>query len=818
MLGAGYVMPQKSLQRMAAAGLLALAWGCSGGGGGPEAPSITAQPASVTVNGGERASFSVTAKGATPLAYQWRKDGTAIPGATWTSYALTAAALTDAGSYDVVVTNNVGKATSQAAVLTVRAVAPALGSQPQAVTVFEGQPASFSVTATGTAPLTYQWKKDGTAVPGATSATLAFTSAATTDAGTYTVTVTNTAGSVTSQGAALTVNASAPSFTTMPADQQVVAGGSVTLTAAATGSLPITYQWYKGGNPIAGATGTSLVFNPVALTDAGIYTVRATNTHGNALSSAATLTVDAAPLLDFTIDGMHVTQSTQTYGGTVPLVAGKNGLLRVFVKASIANTAQPKVRVRWYDGTGTLVQTWTITAPGTSVPTTVSTTPLSASWNVAVPGTLLQSGASVLADVDPDGTYTETSKSNNTFPASGTPQALSVTDVPTFATTIVPVLQNNLRPSLTTRDLPSWTGRLALMGPLGTVDAQLGELYTTTVVLGSDGSGWSSLLSEIEAKRLADGAGGRYYYGAVAVGYTSGTAGLGYVPGSPSGNYRSAIGWNKTGYQDGGNFPEVFAHEVGHNLGRYHAPCGSPANVDGSYPYAGAVIGVAGYNTTYAVLEDPSIKDIMSYCYPVWISDYTYTGIFNWRQAGAAAAVVQDAPQQEGLLVWGRRQGGKWILEPAFRIKGPLPAGGGAHRASAVDGSGQEIAGVDFDMAAVGCGTDPDEAHFAVFLPMGGDAFDRIQTLQVKAGDQILALRKPSLVLGGDAALNAQPAGGTTLRWTSGHPAALVRDARTGEVVAIARDGVVNLPEAREVDVQLSDGVHTEKVRLTPEP
>jgi len=813
-------MPQYTLQRVAVAGLLALAWGCGGGGSssGPEAPTFTTQPAAATVNAGDPASFKASAKGAAPMSYQWRKDGTNIPGATWTTYSLAAAAMTDAGSYDVVATNAGGKATSQAAVLTVKAIPPAITTQPQAASVYEGAPASFTIAATGTAPLAYQWKKDGTAVAGATSPTLSFATAATTDAGTYSVTVTNAGGSATSEGAAFAVTASAPLITTQPQDLQIAAGSSATLSVVAAGSLPLAYQWYKNGTAITGATGASLIYNPAAQTDSGAYTVRVTNTRGSVDSVQATLTVDPPPSLDLTIDGMHLIQSTQTYAGTLPLVAGKDGLLRVFVKANVANTAQPKVRVRWYNAGGTLAQTWTIQAPASSVPTTVSTAPLTASWNVAVPGNLITPGVSVLADVDPDGAVGENSKTNNQFPVSGTPLPLTVTAVSTFQATLIPVSQSGLRPTLTADDLPLWTGRLALMGPLGTVDAQLGATYTTTTTLASDGTGWSTLLSEIEAKRVAEGATSRYYFGAVSVSYRSGTAGLGYVPGSAAGGYRSAIGWDKIGYQDGGNFPEVYAHEVGHNLGRRHAPCGGPSTVDPAYPYSNGSIGVTGYNTTTALLQDATTPDIMAYCSPVWISDYTYQGIYNWRQSGAMVISDQEQPQQEGLLVWGRVKAGRWILEPAFRVKGILPAGAGSRRASAVDATGREIAGVDFELATVGCGADPDEAHFAVFLPLDGDGFDRVQALHVKAGDQILALRRPTAVLGGDAVLASRPTGGTTLRWTSGHPAALVRDARTGEVVAIARDGVVNLPEAQDVDVQLSDGVHTERVRLVPEP
>src|SRR6266478_1162499 len=122
-------------------------------------PSITTQPASQTVTAGQTAAFTVAATGTAPLTYQWKKNGTAVSGATSSSYTTPATTSSDNGAqFTVVVSNSAGSITSNAATLTVSAaaVAPSITTQPASQTVTAGQTAAFTVAATGTAPLTYQ--------------------------------------------------------------------------------------------------------------------------------------------------------------------------------------------------------------------------------------------------------------------------------------------------------------------------------------------------------------------------------------------------------------------------------------------------------------------------------------------------------------------------------------------------------------------------------------------------------------------------------------------------------------------------------------
>src|ERR1700722_6044707 len=188
--------------------------GSNSGSGAATAPAITTQPASQTIGVGQAATFVVVANGSTPLSYQWQKNGVRISGATSSSYTTPAAASADnAARFTVVVSNSVGTATSNAAILTVTSAqqgngAPQITMQPASQTVTAGQSATFTVAATGSPTLAYQWQKNSVNIAGATSAVYSTPVTATSDSGEmFDVVVSNSIGRVTSVSASLTVNA-----------------------------------------------------------------------------------------------------------------------------------------------------------------------------------------------------------------------------------------------------------------------------------------------------------------------------------------------------------------------------------------------------------------------------------------------------------------------------------------------------------------------------------------------------------------------------------------------------------------------------------
>ena len=225
-----------------------------------DGPSITTQPANQTVTAGQTATFSVVASGTAPLGYQWRRNGAAISGATSASYTTPATTTSDSGAqFAVVVSNSTGSVTSDAATLTVTSapVAPSITTQPANQTVTAGQTATFSVVANGTASLSYQWRRNGAAVSGATSASYTTPATTTSDSGAqFTVVVSNSTGSVTSNSASLTVNPAPvpPSITTSSLPDGTVGVAYSASVSASGGTAPYSWSLASGSLP----TGLSL--------------------------------------------------------------------------------------------------------------------------------------------------------------------------------------------------------------------------------------------------------------------------------------------------------------------------------------------------------------------------------------------------------------------------------------------------------------------------------------------------------------------------------------------------------------------------------
>jgi len=218
-----------------------------------------------------------------------------------------------------------------------KAVAPLIGTQPSNQTVAVGATATFSVVATGTAPLHYQWQKGTTAISSATSASYTTPAAIISDNGSqFSVIVSNSAGSITSNAATLTVSSSGPPvITQQPANQTVAVGETATFSVAATGTLPLTYEWQKGTTPIAGATSASYTTPATTSADSGSqFKVLVSNSGGNAASNTVTLTVDASTDVltmhnDIARTGQNLTETILTTSNVTSAKFGKLGFYPV---------------------------------------------------------------------------------------------------------------------------------------------------------------------------------------------------------------------------------------------------------------------------------------------------------------------------------------------------------------------------------------------------------------------------------------------------------------------------------------------------------
>jgi len=631
-------------------------------------------------------------------------------------------------------------------------------------------------------------------------------------------------------------------YSASPSSQttQVVAGGNASVTigyAAAPGSLNLTVSGLPGGVnaavTVSGPGGySSAQTGSAALTNLapGVYTVAAAAVSGGAtaydpspLTQTVTVTSNAAAsgavnyvvhssaTLNLRIDGFYITQSVQTYGRTVPLVAGRGGFLRVFVVANQANTAAPDVRARFYKA-GVLLQTLTIAAPAASVPTDTagSQAALNRTWNAVLPSTLLQTGLQVVLDVDPTNLVPESDDADNSYPANGTPLDLTVQTAAALNLRFVPVLRtaDGTTGAVSGANAAQYADQTVRMHPLAVVNVDVRAPYTysdTAQIQSNDGNGvWLKILSQINALQAAEG-GTRNYFGIIAVPYGGGIAGYGYVPG------RAAVGWDKLPSASG-----VTAHELGHNFGRQHAPCGGAGSPDPSYPYAGGVTGQWGYDMVAGVLKPPTSTDLMGYCSNVWISDYTYAAVLSAR--GAAPGIVQvGAAREPSLILWGRIHDGALVLEPAFEAttEARLPLAAGPNLLQGLDAQGQEAFRLAFSGTRV-ADAPGNEEQFAFAVPLRMIR-GTLANLRLQARGQQAELRGTgALAAGAPQGLALDRRGPqTTVRWNSAaFPLAVVRDGATGRILSLAHDGQVTVDATGALDVTLSDRIGSRTTHL----
>lgn len=301
-------MPGRGMFFLARCSLLALFFlaGCGGGGSADPTPAITVQAAPVgqSVADGDSAALAVVASSASALSYQWQRDGAAIAGATEARYLTPALSMADNGArYTVELRAGGGAAVvPAAAVIVVLPTLPTIALQPSSQSVDAGQQATYSVQANGSPPLSYQWQRDGSDIPGAVADSFTTSPAGAADDGArFRVVVRNAAGQAVSQEALMHVNGVGPTLVGLLRFGLLAEGQRLVMSSTATGTAPFSHQWYRDGQPIAGASGTSdspalsLVTPALLERDEGVrFSLSVTTADGVARSHDAVISVAAA--------------------------------------------------------------------------------------------------------------------------------------------------------------------------------------------------------------------------------------------------------------------------------------------------------------------------------------------------------------------------------------------------------------------------------------------------------------------------------------------------------------------------------------------
>ena len=325
------------------------------------------------------------------------------------------------------------------------------------------------------------------------------------------------------------------------------------------------------------------------------------------------------------------------------LVPGKAAVLRAYVNATQAGVSGVTVRATAAVN-GVIVGTLELTAPA-SVPTSDTATDLASTYWGVLPKEWIKAGLEVNLEIDAGRSVAESNESNNLQtlkPTVGAGNKLLLTMVPV-------IVNGQAAPPLDAAAVEALKTGLMLFWPLVNVDIQVRAPYTVTKANPSS----SDVLKEITVLMEADKS-GRYYYG--------------YY------NLSGGIGWIGYPASAGGTNLKIVAHELGHNFGQLHAPCGNPGGVDANYPYKDGSIGSWGIDPRSNALVDPSrYKDVMGYCGTNWVSDYMYRKVQLFLEQIALQA-SPNAASSDVLLVSGRVSNGQITLEPMQRITGVASA------------------------------------------------------------------------------------------------------------------------------------------------
>ena len=419
----------------------------------------------------------------------------------------------------------------------------------------------------------------------------------------------------------------------------------------------------------------------------------------------------------------YLTQATQSLEYPVPLVAGEDALLRVFVTSNAGgDITMPTVQATFYQS-GAEVYSIEIPGDGASIPHEIDESDLAVSANTRVPGSVLMPGLEMLIEIDPDRALDPSLGILGRLPPTGR-MAVDVRNVPPFELTLVPFLwiENPDRSILTevevltsesdlfrpTRDvLPIRDFALNLHEPewvsVEPVQENIDELYRYTQMI-----------------RTMEGSTG-HYLGILNLG-----GGLGETPGTAS--VASLVDW-------------VIAHELGHNLSLIHAPCGTPGDTE--YPYPSASIGAWGYDLFDEKLVDPgTYKDLMSFCHPQWISDYNFNKAMAYRQSQEQLTLMAAAyaSSTRSLLLWGGvNSTGELVLEPAFVVEAPpsMPQLDGPYRITGEGQDGDTLFSLSFGMAEI---SDGEGGSFAFILPVQPDWATRLQSITLSGPEGVSSL------------------------------------------------------------------------------
>ncbi len=446
----------------------------------------------------------------------------------------------------------------------------------------------------------------------------------------------------------------------------------------------------------------------------------------------------------------YLTQAVQSRKFPVPLVAGRPALLRVFVSSLLADGERmPAMRATLYHGDAE-VHAAEIRGGTAPIPAEIDESDLARSANAEIPGEVIRDGLEMVIEVDPNGTLDSSLGIVGRIPETGR-IAVDVREMLDLQLTVIPFLYEEEPDSAIldiVADMASDPERSHMLSrtrsllPVGDWDVRAHDPVVTSTDNGFN------LLFEVETMRIIEREPG-YWMGMLSPVPTGGLLGV-------------ALGirsWSSYSIPS----PQTVAHELGHNMGLYHAPCGGAGGPDRLFPDHNGRIGSWGYDREQDRLITPHAPDLMSYCRGGWISDYHFTNALRHRLDAEGGFSANAAPTRTVLLWGGVDSGGDLFLNPAFVLDAAPspPAPGSEYRLTGRTVDGGQAFSLTFDMPEI-LDLDDGRSGFVFAVPVTWTG----------------TLASISLVGGGGSATQDQ---------TTDSPMTILRDPVTGQVRAFLR-------------------------------